>query len=262
MTRPEKKVKRSTVTRRSSDSFSDSDACGVRKLVQSRPACGCSPTRTRRANTGSTAWGKTCRSSRRLGAARLDSPWWPRTPATSGKSFKNRLETRYSREVVDHTKNKARQNVGPYSYSSESRPRGCGTCLLLVVGRLHDQVIDDAVGFVDVPEGAIAQTAYGRIILFAGNIVVRFVEQFQSAVIAAGAVHMRIDRRMIVQILAIVNRSALDLSKGFVDLVNGMLFFLVHVMSGSQVLQVSARMPQVGERVQVGGMPSRLVGEA
>lgn len=40
-----------------------------------------------------------------------------------------------------------------------------------------------------------------------------------------------------------------------------MLFFSLHVMSGRKIFQVSARMPQVGERVQVGRMPSRFVGK-
>jgi hypothetical protein len=45
---------------------------------------------------------------------------------------------------------------------------------------------------------------------------------------------------MIVQILAVVDRGQLDFCDGLVDLVDRMLFFLVHVMSGSQVLQMSA----------------------
>jgi hypothetical protein len=139
--------------------------------------------------------------------------------------------------------------------------RSCGNPNGLVVGHLCDQVIDDAMGFVDVVNSAIAQTPHCRIIFLARDIVVRFVEQLRRAVVAAGAVHSSIDWRMIVYILAIVNRSVLNLPDGFVDLVNGMLFLFVHVMSGSQVLQVSARMAQIGERVQVCGMPSRFVSE-
>jgi hypothetical protein len=132
---------------------------------------------------------------------------------------------------------------------------------LLVAGRLHDQVIDDAVRFVDVPDGAIAQTTHRRVIFFTGDIVVRFVQQFQRAMIAAGAFHVRIDRRVIVQILAVINGSPLDFVDGFVNLFDGVLFFFVHVMGGSQVLQVSARVPQVGKRMQVCRMPSRFVGK-
>ena len=38
-------------------------------------------------------------------------------------------------------------------------------------------------------------------------------------------------------------------------------FFSVHVMSRSQVLQMSAGVAQIGERVQICRMPSRFVGE-
>jgi hypothetical protein len=126
---------------------------------------------------------------------------------------------------------------------------------------LHDQVIDDAVGFVDVVESAIPQTAHRGIILFAGDIVVRLIEQLQRAVKAAGTVHSSINRRMISQILAIINRSAFDLSDGFIDLVDGMILFFIHVMGESGILQVGARVPQVGERMQVCRMPSWFVGE-
>jgi hypothetical protein len=132
---------------------------------------------------------------------------------------------------------------------------------LLVAGSLHDQVIDDAVRFVDVVEGAIAQTTHGGIIFFAGDIIVRLVEQFQSTVIAASAFYVRIDRRMVIQILAIINRSVLDLSDGFVDLLHGVIFFSIHAAGPSCGLQVSAGVAQVGESVQVGRMPSRFIGE-
>jgi len=39
------------------------------------------------------------------------------------------------------------------------------------------------------------------------------------------------------------------------------LFFFIHVIGGGQVLQMSARVPQVGERVQVSRVPSRFVGK-
>jgi hypothetical protein len=123
-------------------------------------------------------------------------------------------------------------------------------------------MIDDAVRFVDVLQSAIAQTAHGRVIFFPCDVIVSFIQQFQRAVVAAGAVHSGIDWRMIVQTLAVVDGSALDFVNGSVNLRNGVLFFPVHVMSGSQVLQVSARVPQVGKRVQISRMPSRFVGKA
>jgi hypothetical protein len=118
-------------------------------------------------------------------------------------------------------------------------------------------VIDDVMGFVDVVQGTVAKAAYSRIVFFAGDVIVRFIEQFHRAMKTAGAVHAGIDRRVIVQILAVVNRGVLDFFDGLINLINGVLFFFVHVMSGSQVLQMGTRVAQVGERVQICGMHSR-----
>jgi hypothetical protein len=126
---------------------------------------------------------------------------------------------------------------------------------------LDDQVIDDAVGFVDVVDGAIAQTADGRIIFFAGNIVVRLVEQFESAVKAASAVHVGVDRRMVFQVLAVINCGMLDFADGLIDFFDGVLFFTVHVFGGGELAEVSTRVAQVGERMQVSRMTSGFVGE-
>jgi len=132
-------------------------------------------------------------------------------------------------------KGKARQECRAFPETC-NRPKQ-----LLVVGSLHDQVIDDAVGFVDVMDRAITQTAHGRIVFFPGDVIVGFVQQFQGAMKAAGAVHSHIDRRMIVQVLAVVNCSPPNFVDGFVNLFNGVLFFFIHVMSGGRVLQMSAR---------------------
>jgi hypothetical protein len=126
---------------------------------------------------------------------------------------------------------------------------------------LLDQVFDDVVRFVDVAKGTIAQTAHGGIIFFAGDIIVRLVQQFQGTVITASAFYVRIDRRMVIQIFAIVNRSALDLSDGFVDLFDGVVFFSIHAARPCSALQVGAGVAQVGERMQVCRMPSRFIGE-
>jgi hypothetical protein len=123
-------------------------------------------------------------------------------------------------------------------------------------------VFDDVVGFVDVLESAVAQAAHGRIILLPGDIIVSFIQQFQRAVVAAGAIHSRIYRGMIVQVLAVVNCGALDFIDGPVNFFNGVLFLFFHVMGGRQVFQVSAGMAQVGKRMQVCRMSSRFVGKA
>jgi hypothetical protein len=148
---------------------------------------------------------------------------------------------------------------------THARPGIAGLVLtqkFLVVGSLKDQAIDDAMRFVDVMKGAIPKAPREWIIFFPRDVIVSFIQQFLRAVKATGASQLCVDRRMIIQILTIVNRSPLDFVDGFVDLVNGVLLFFVHVMGGSQILQVSTGVSQISERVEVCWMPSWRVGKA
>jgi hypothetical protein len=129
----------------------------------------------------------------------------------------------------------------------------------LKASSLLDQVIDDAMRFVDVMKSAVTKTPDGRVIFFPSNVIVSFIQQVLGAVKAPGAIHSCIDWRMIVQILAVVNRSTLNFFDSFVDLVYCVLFLFIHVMRGSQVFQMSASVPQIGKRVQVCRMLSRFV---
>ena len=132
---------------------------------------------------------------------------------------------------------------------------------ILVVGSLLDQVFDDAVRFVDMFQRAMTQSMGKAVIFFFRDVVMRLVKQFERPVIAAFVSEMRIDRRMVIQILAIVNGSVLDLCDGFVDLGDGVILFSIHPAGPCLALQMSARVAQVGEGVEVRGMPSRFVGE-
>jgi hypothetical protein len=131
-----------------------------------------------------------------------------------------------------------------------------------VVRSLLDQFIDDVVGFVDVRKGTIPKTPHGGVIFFSGDVVVSLIQQLLRTTEAASAVHSGIDRRMIVQVLAVINRGTLNFVDGFVDLVYGVLLLLVHVMRDSRVVQMCAGVTQIGKRVQVRRMPSRFVGNA
>lgn len=46
---------------------------------------------------------------------------------------------------------------------------------LLVAGSLNDQVIDNAMCFVDVVEGAIPKTPHRRVIFFTSDVIVSFI---------------------------------------------------------------------------------------
>jgi hypothetical protein len=67
---------------------------------------------------------------------------------------------------------------------------------------------------------------------------------------------------MVIQVLAVIDRSLLDLADRFVDLFDSVIFLSIHAAGPRPTLQMSARMTEVGEGVQVGGMTSWLVGES
>lgn len=131
----------------------------------------------------------------------------------------------------------------------------------LVPGRLHNKVINDVVRFVDVQDGTISQATHGGIVFFVGDVVVRLIQQFEGAMESTGAIHSGINRRMIVQVLAIPNRSSLDFIDSPVDFLNGVALFFIHVITRSRAFEVRAGVPQVGERVQISRMPSWFVGK-
>ena len=132
---------------------------------------------------------------------------------------------------------------------------------VLVVSGLFDQVVDDVMRLVDVMKSAVSKAPDGRVIFLPGDIIVRFIQQFLSTVEAAGAIHPSIDRRMIAETLAVVDRSSLYLIGRFVDLANGVLFFFVHVMGGGHVPEMSASVAEIGQGVQICRVPSWFVGK-
>ena len=73
----------------------------------------------------------------------------------------------------------------------------------------------------------MTQSMGKTVILFFGDVMMSLVEEFKRTMIAPRPVHMRINWRMVVHVLAIVDRSLLDLPNRFVDLRNRVLFFPV-----------------------------------
>jgi hypothetical protein len=126
---------------------------------------------------------------------------------------------------------------------------------------LLDQVIDDAVRFVDVFQGAMTQAMGKAVIFFLLDVVMGRVEQLQGTMIAASASHVIVDGRMVIQVFAVINRSVLDLCDRLVDLFDGVIFFSIHAAGPRPAFQMSARGAEVGECVQVGGMSPGIIGE-
>ena len=136
-----------------------------------------------------------------------------------------------------------------------------GNGAVLVVGLL-DKAFNDAVRCVNVLKGAMLQSMGKPVIFSFRDVVTRAVKQFERSAIAASVCEVVIDRRMVIQVLAIINRSSLDLIDGFVDLGNGVIFFSIHPAGPCLALEMCARVPQVGEGVVICRMSSRFVGEA
>jgi hypothetical protein len=71
---------------------------------------------------------------------------------------------------------------------------------------------------------------------------------------AASPLEPDINRRVIAQILAVVNRRSLDLANGCVDFADRFPF-LFPQFSVVRALQMGSGVPQIGKGVQVSGMP-------
>jgi hypothetical protein len=87
-------------------------------------------------------------------------------------------------------------------------------------------LFDVMMGPVDVFEGAPLQALRERVVLLLSNVPMGLVDQLEGAVKAAGPIHSGIDRRMMVEVLAVVDGSLLDFVDGLVDFVNGFPFLL------------------------------------
>lgn len=132
----------------------------------------------------------------------------------------------------------------------------------LLVGSLHNQALDDVVRAIDVLQRAMTQAVRENVVLFLGEVAMRFIEEFEGAMIAASATEVRVNGGMIVQILAVVNGGALDFGDGLVDLDDGVFFFTVHAAGVSLACEMSPRVAKVGESVEVGGMSPWLISKA
>lgn len=107
---------------------------------------------------------------------------------------------------------------------------------------------------VDVLQRSHLQPLRKAIVLFTRDIVVSLVDQFDSAMQAARPVEPGINRWVIVQMLAVVDRSPLDVADGLVDFMDRFLFLLPQ-FSMSGAFQVGSCVPQIGQGVQICRMP-------
>lgn len=105
-------------------------------------------------------------------------------------------------------------------------------------------------------KGTLLEALGKAIIFFMGDVLMGFLEQFFGAVKAAGVVQARVHRRVIIQVLAIVNRCLFDFANGVIDRVNGFFFLMAQFAVAPTDFQVGASRAQIGKSMKVSGMPA------
>ena len=110
-----------------------------------------------------------------------------------------------------------------------------------------------SVGAIDVPDYAVAKSTRLGVILFFLEIVMSLVQKLAGIMQASDPRVVRVNRRAVCNVLAVVHRGTLDFGNGMVDFFHGgALFGMQRASVGA--LQVCSRIPQVGKSVQVGRM--------
>jgi hypothetical protein len=113
-----------------------------------------------------------------------------------------------------------------------------------------NRFLNVVVSLIDVLQGSMLQTLREGIVLFLGHIAVSLLEQLGSAVETTGPIQMAVNRRVIVQILAIVDGGLLDFTDRGIDFPNCDGFFFSELTSIG-TLQVGAGVTQIGQRVKI-----------
>jgi len=122
-----------------------------------------------------------------------------------------------------------------------------------VVIRDGDRFVHVSVGAIDVPDYSVAKSTRLGVILFFLEIVMSLVQKLAGIVQSSDPRVVRVNRRAVCNVLAVIHRGTLDFVNGMVDFFHGgALFSMQRASVGA--LQVCSRIPQVGKCVQVGGM--------
>ena len=127
-------------------------------------------------------------------------------------------------------------------------------CLLV---RIHprNRFLHVMVRLVDVTQRALLQALRKLVVFFPRDILMRPVQKFQCAVKPSRPIRPCVHRRVIVQVFSIIDGCLLDLLNGIIDFMDGIFFFVAQVAPIGP-LQVSPRLTQIAQRVQVCGMPA------
>jgi hypothetical protein len=105
----------------------------------------------------------------------------------------------------------------------------------VVIGLL-DEMLNNAVRLVDMLKSPMLQTMGESVVFFFCNVVMRAIQQFQRSVVTAPMAQVGIDRRMVIQIFAVVDCGLLDLPNGLINFGDRVVFFLIHAARPSSTL--------------------------
>jgi hypothetical protein len=113
-----------------------------------------------------------------------------------------------------------------------------------------DRFVHVMVGAVNMPNHAVTQSARFGIVFFFLEIVMSLVEKLAGIMQASDPGVVRVNRRAVRKVFAVVECGTLDFVDGVVDFFyGGALFSMQRASVGA--LQMCPRIPQVGKSVQV-----------
>lgn len=116
-----------------------------------------------------------------------------------------------------------------------------------------DALVDFVNGAIDVAESALLEALGEGVVFFAGDILVGLFEELLGAVEAASVVEARVNRRMIVEVFAVVDGSVFDFVDGVVDGVDG-VFLFVTKLAAIVTFEMGASGAKIAESVEISGM--------
>ena len=126
-----------------------------------------------------------------------------------------------------------------------------GCVPLLLKGNRFFHVL---VSLANVSENARLQALRGGVVFFFRCVVVRFVEPSGCFVEAAYPAEMGVKPRMVFEILSVIDCRRFDFGDSFIDFID-CVFLRIFQFAAIGMRQIRAGMSQLGERVQIGGVP-------
>ena len=103
-------------------------------------------------------------------------------------------------------------------------------------------------------ESAVAEPTRRRYVFGMGKIVMRLAEQPFCIVEAICTGQVCIDRRMVVEVLAVVDGSALDLADSSVDLLDRSRFAIIHAAIWTQLIKICTGKTEIAQSMEISRM--------